>query len=191
MKMYEVSLKSKSPILMHSSAAIGLKDNSKKKGGEAIQGNPDEWKESIYFDKDLGVYIPACCFEASFIEASKQFKISGKATATKFFKSGLFVNTDNIPIYVNGHIIKTLEEVEKMGSVDKRTVKNPATKMRNMRYRACFMNWECKFKIILQSDDYISDKILKDVIEYAGNFVGVCDYRPRFGRFDLISIKCL
>lgn len=40
-------------------------------------------------------------------------------------------------------------------------------------------------KIIVASDDYIDTELLKNVVNYAGMYVGLCDFRPRFGRFQV------
>ncbi len=145
MKQYEVVLESISPLLMHGSQAIGLSDNSKKKGGEAIKGDSEEWKKTVYFSSDVGAFIPAVNVEAAMIEASKQFKVGGRATATKFVKSGVFITQDQLQLLVNDKPIKELSDIK----VDVRTVKNPATKMRNTRYRAVFDKWNTSFFIVL------------------------------------------
>ena len=185
-KIYEIELESISPMLHNGSQSVGMeKASMKKRGGNALEGDPEEWKKTIYYDKLIGVYLPAINVEAALIEGAKQFKITGKATATKFFKSGVFILDDMLPFYINGKIIKDLDDV----SIDKRTVKNPATKMRNTRYRAIFRQWSSKFRIMISADDYISGDLLKQVFDYTGLYVGVGDYRPRFGRFKLKSIK--
>lgn len=181
MKKYEIHLESIAPLLMHGSQAIGRDTNNKKKGGSAVVGDPEEWKKTVYFDDLVGAYVPAINFESSLVEAAKQFKVSGKATASKFFKSGIFVESDLIPLTVNGEYVKSLDKIK----VDSRSVKNPATKMRQLRYRAIFDKWEAKVKIIVASDDYIDTELLKNVVNYAGMYVGLCDFRPRFGRFQV------
>lgn len=185
-KIYEIEIESCSPLLMHGSQSVGMEEvNMKKKGGTALAGDSTEWKKTIYYDDNVGVYLPATNVEASLIEAAKQFKITGRATATKFFKSGVFMMDDMLPFYVNGKQITDLDDIR----VDKRTVKNPATRMRNTRYRAIFQQWSSRFRVMINADDYITKDLLANVFTYAGMYVGVCDYRPRFGRFILKSIK--
>lgn len=188
MKTYNVEIGNISPLLMHGSQALGLDEESKakkKKGGSALLGDENEWKKTIYFDPHIGVYMPAQNIEASLVEAAKQFKITGRATATKFFKSGVFLTEEVIPLKVNGKTVTSLDEVD----VDKRCVKNPSTGGRQLRYRAIFKQWSCNFNVIVSSDDYVPADLLRQVLEYAGMYVGVCDYRPRFGRFQLLKFK--
>lgn len=186
MKMYDIKIEAISPMLHHGAQNVGMEEpKTRKKGGQALQGDPEEWKQTIYFDSKYGVYLPASCIEASLCNAAKQFKVTGRQTASNYFKSGVFANDEFLDFRVNGKKITSLDEIE----VDKRTAKNPATRMRNTRYRAIFRNWSSNFRLTVASDDFISKEILKDVITYAGMFIGVGDYRPRFGRFKLIEIK--
>jgi len=188
MKMYKIKIKSGSPMLHHGSQSVGMeKIKAKTKGGNALLGDQNEWKKTIYFDEKMGVYLPSTVFEACMIYAGKQFKVTGRKTATEYIKSGVYCMEEFLPFLVNGSPIKTLDDERII--VDKRTVKNPSTKGRNMRYRAKFDNWSSEFVLMVTSDDYITLELLEDIIKYAGMYVGVGDYRPRFGRFTLESIK--
>lgn len=188
MKTYEVKIKSICAMIHHGSQSVGMQEkSSKKQGGDALTGNPEEWKQTIYFKDGVGVYLPSICFEACLKNASKQFKITGRATATKFVDSGLFCSDEYLPFFVKGKPIMSLDDPRI--TIDKRTVKNPTTKGRNVRYRAKFDEWESAFRIIVSADDYLSEKLIKEIIEYGGLYVGVGDYRPKFGRFELLSLK--
>lgn len=190
-KIYEIKIKSSTPMLHHGSHSV-LNEESKslkKKGGNALEGDPDEWKKSIYFNKNVGVYLPGLCIEGAIINASSQFKIgSGKKTAKDFVKSGVFCENEFLPFYVDGKTIKTLDDP--LIKIDFRMVKNPSSKgSLNGRYRAKFNNWESEFKLNVLSTDYITSDLLKQILEYAGKYIGVGDYRPRFGRFQVVSFK--
>lgn len=188
MKIYEIKIKSKCSMLHHGAQAVGMeKTIGRKKGGEALLGDSDEWKKTIYFKEGIGVYLPAVSFEACLVNAAKQFKITGRQTATKFVQSGLFCMDEFLPFIVNGKPISELDDPRIQ--IDKRTVKNPSTKGRNVRYRAKFDSWESCFRVIVNSDDYLKKDMLTEIINYGGSFIGVGDYRPRFGRFELVSIK--
>lgn len=188
MKMYKIKIKSASPMLHHGSQSVGMeKVELKKKGGTALLGDSEEWKKTIYFDEKVGVHLPASVFEACLINAGKQFKVTGRKTATEYIKSGVFCMEECLPFLVDGSPIKTLDDERII--IDKRTTKNPSTRGRNMRYRARFDKWSSEFTIMVNSDDYITSDLLKEIIKYAGMFVGVGDYRPRFGRFMLDNFK--
>jgi len=49
--------------------------------------------------------------------------------------------------------------------------------------------WEAKFKILILDEDRLPQKALGEILEYAGKFVGIGDWRPHFGRFEVIEFK--
>jgi len=186
MKKYNIKLESICTMLHHGSQAVGMEEpQTKRKGGSAVHGDKDEWKKTIYYDEQHGVYLPAINMEACMKEAAKQFKI-GRGTATKYINSGVFCTEEHLPLYINGTIIKTLDDPRI--TIDKRTIKNPNTKGRQVRYRAKFNQWTTEFQLMVTADDYIDKKLLTEIIKYGGNFIGIGDFRPRFGRYKLISI---
>lgn len=74
--------------------------------------------------------------------------------------------------------------------LDVRSVVNPMTKGRNIRYRiACSPGWKCNFQICW--DDYIASKEnIKMCLENAGSFQGVGDGRKiGFGRYKILSFE--
>lgn len=175
-------------MLHHGAHMVGMeKPSMKKKGGDALTGDALEWQKTIYFKEDIGVYLPPENIEAALVNASKQFKITGRKTAMDYVKSGVFCTESYLPFYVNGKTIKTLDDPAIL--IDKRTVKNPATKGRNVRYRAKFTEWTSTFRLNVLCDDYITKELLEQILEYAGMYVGLGDYRPRFGRFTIESVK--
>lgn len=44
-------------------------------------------------------------------------------------------------------------------------------------------NWNCDVKIIVTDEKQFPLEILDEILQFAGDFVGVGDYRPQFGRF--------
>lgn len=188
MKQYEIEITGTTPILMHGSQSIGTETTvGKKKGGDALTGDPEEWRKTIYFNDEVGVYLPPELFEASWMLAGKEFK-SGRTNVVKYVKSGVMIKENFLPFYSRGKPIRTLEDVTPK-DIDIRSVKNPSTKGRNMRYRARFFEWSTKMNVIVTADDYITQQMLKDIISYSGKFVGVGDWRPKFGQYIIKSIK--
>ena len=53
---------------------------------------------------------------------------------------------------------------------------------RIMRTRPRFDTWNISF-IASYDEDVIDFRDLTDAIEYAGQYVGLCDSRPRYGKF--------
>ena len=55
-----------------------------------------------------------------------------------------------------------------------------------MKGRARMDEWELKFQIIC-IDLRANAKDIQDILSYAGSYVGIGDYRPRYGRFEVVS----
>ena len=76
---------------------------------------------------------------------------------------------------------------------DRRAVVIPSTRGRVMRNRCRFDEWSLKFNVKILDSDEISEKLLSDALSYAGNYIGIGDYRPQkkgmYGRFIVSSLK--
>ena len=57
-----------------------------------------------------------------------------------------------------------------------------------MRSRPIFKEWSCTFvfEIIDENLNYL---VLKEILEAAGKYKGVGDFRPEFGRFEVVEFK--
>lgn len=174
----KVTIQGVTPLLMHRFPMAGADDKSKKRTGV-----PD-WKLeaelSLYKDESGQIYQPSEHIEATIKEAGKQFKISGKRGATY---SKLIGSTVSVMPYAIPHKY-----------VDYRIDARPVViqKARIVRYRPIFDKWELSFTIQLQ-DDQLPVEVAKQVLDYAGSFVGIGDFRPqkggKFGKFIVTEYK--
>jgi len=89
----------------------------------------------------------------------------------------------------------TIEEEElllpKKYEIDKRSAVNKNVKARVICIRPKWKDWNATFTLDIDNDS-ITDETIKEILNYAGNYVGIGSYRPQnngnFGRFELISI---
>ena len=76
--------------------------------------------------------------------------------------------------------------------IDKRSAVNGNVKGRIITIRPKWSEWEINCKIEID-DNTLTKETIKDLLIYAGKYVGVGSYRPqhngRFGRFEIKSIK--
>ncbi|MNH31240.1 hypothetical protein D3C79_915810 [compost metagenome] len=56
-----------------------------------------------------------------------------------------------------------------------------------MRYRPIFLDWACQLEVAINTD-VLDLQEVKKAIEDAGKLIGVCEYRPRFGRFEVAYV---
>jgi hypothetical protein len=53
-----------------------------------------------------------------------------------------------------------------------------------MRYRPIFLNWAAEMTVMVNTD-VLDVAEARKVLDDAGALIGVCEYRPRFGRFEV------
>jgi len=192
MKTYEVEIEGISPLMQNNIENILLGISDRPKAGNALIGDAEEWRRKVYYKPEIGVYIPSAYIEGALLKAAKEFKVTGRKRATEYVKSGVFVEDETLPLYVDGQTVKTIDEINNGNPncyVDKRVVQNPNTKGRQIRYRPCFNNWSSRFRLVVFSDEYIPSELLLKILKYAGLYVGIGDYRPRFGRFNVTKFE--
>lgn len=190
MEVISVSIKSLGPMLMHScrlanpldpitKAHKALTGKRKKTDEDQLAIAKSEWMASAYFEDDVGVYIPGVNVESCLFEAAKLRKLG------KIAKRAIFVNEDKIKLEYQGP--KTLEKLfEDPRFVDARPVKVSTARL--IRYRPKFDNWSARFDITFNSEQ-INRSELIDVMNDAGSLIGLGDFRPRFGKFEVEDVK--
>ena len=148
-----------------------------------------EWREYFYAESNGQIYQPAVHVENALVKAAANFKIAGKRGRTykDLFKAAIFITPDRIP-HDGCFVPETLDaDADKQIYIDIRPV--VIQRARVVRLRPAFKEgWKLDFEI--QSiDDEIQPNLLQDVLILAGKMVGIGDYRPRFGRFNVVHFE--
>lgn len=136
-----------------------------------------EFKAGLYVDAKNNVIVPSRVLESVLVEGAK------KSKEGKLALSGMFVDTDATFTY-DGYPM-TIDEL--MNSPDHRlcvAVRVGMSKV--MRTRPHFKNWTAKFKVSLNSD-VANEGQLRRWVEDAGAYVGIGDWRPRHGRYEIVE----
>lgn len=169
-KKVEVKIVGRAPILMHKCV---LENGTK--GRKKIVYNPDEEAEKAAYRNDDGkLFAPSRWFKAAMIKAATDFKMSGKKTYKEYIKSGVFIDESEI-------ILDQQEYV-----VDASPVNVNRSKI--MRWRPRFDEWSCGFTLSI-IDDMLNVETLHEILEAAGKYKGIGDWRPEFGRFEVEGFK--
>ena len=134
-----------------------------------------EWEASIYMDDDAGPYIPGVMLEAAIRDAGKLQRLG------TVIKRAMMVQEDIVPLVYTGP--RTLEKMWRDGSyADVRSVK--VQQARVQRCRGTFKHWQAEFTVVF-NPEMLDPKTVADLVATAGQLIGIGDYRPRFGRFDV------
>lgn len=139
-----------------------------------------EFIASCYFQKS-NWHIPAQNIEAMLLASARHFKLGTT------IKQAMLITEDAEFNFFNSEL--TPEQLrEKPTYVDQRTVKVGTQKV--IRTRPIFKDWQVKFTCMLDLDKMNPEELIR-IVENAGQYVGLGDYRPRYGRFSVIKSEVL
>jgi hypothetical protein len=132
-----------------------------------------EFMASLYMDQN-GPVIPARVLEAAVIEGARKSKLGRQAQA------GLIVEKHAPLLYDGPRTAKGLFEDEQF----RLAVPVRVGQARVMRTRPHFERWSADIELSY-CEDIINHADLLGAVRAAGMLVGLCDWRPRYGRFAL------
>lgn len=178
MKKFKARIEGVSPILFNRFTTGADLEPTKKK---VIITKSAKVEDKMYLLPNGKPYIPARYFEAALIDAGKDFKGKGKGNLSKILGAMLEVKPDTIPL------------ISKKGWQDDMQVAvNPMTRGRMVVHRPRFDDWTAEFDIEISTDDIPKERI-SEIMEHAGRFVGIGDWRPakkgKYGKFIISEFK--
>lgn len=180
---FTLTLTGTTPLLMHSSRLANPLDPVAKavKKYTAKRGKTDEdyaalaraeFTGGLYLDPDIGPYIPGENIMRCLVDAAKLTKQGVKVTR------GLFIKTDVNPLAYDGP--RTDEGLYDAGFKHMASVKVGMSRV--MRCRPWFPEWRVQADGVLDLSVFELED-LATILDNAGMYIGLGDWRPRFGRF--------
>lgn len=148
--------------------------SKKKKTEEDLVKISDlEWESGAYWKDGLGLYIPAENVEATIVNGAKANK-KGKDIQKYCAVTDLY-----IPFNYGENLTKE-ELIANYEYRDTRIM--TVMRSRVTRTRPRFDQWKITF--YMQYDEQMIDlETIVNALEYAGQYVGLCDSRPKYGKF--------
>lgn len=184
MKTLRVTWKGISPLIMHSCQCVNplhpiakeLKKYTSKKNktDEDLNTISDlEWEAGAYWKDGLGLYIPAENVEATITNGAKANK-KGKDVQKYVDVVDLYIPLDY------GENLSKDELIQNYEYRDTRIMTVMRSKV--LRTRPRFDQWKIEFEL-RYNEEKIDIETIINAIEYAGMYVGLCDSRPKYGKF--------
>lgn len=184
MKNLQVTWKGISPLIMHSCQGVNplnpitkeLKKYTSKRNKtdeDLIKISDLEWESGAYWKDGLGLYIPAENVEATIRNGGKAFKKG------KDFEKYVTVTDLYIPFFYGEDLTKE-ELIQNYEYRDTRIMAVQRSKI--LRTRPRFDQWNITFNLMYDEEKMDLD-IIVNALEYAGSYVGLCDSRPKYGKF--------
>lgn len=182
--IYEVSFEGETPLLMSSGEIDresslyreyrALSKARAKTLEQEAQLRELEWHTRIYFDEELGPYIPGKNVKELLRSAATKFKLGESV------RRSLVVPDYRIPLIYDGP--RDLKGLWESGFRYTAMVANAgAGSGRVERTRPCFSDWALEFEVAFDTDELDEDAFLRTV-KRTEKF-GLGDYRPEFGAF--------
>lgn len=185
MKNLKVTWKGISPLIMHSCQCVNplnpiakeMKKYTSKREKlteeELIKLSDLEWEAGAYWKDGLGLYMPAENIEATIRNGAKVNR-KGKDIEK-------YVNVTDLYIPFNyGENLTKEELIQNYEYRDTRIMTIQRSKI--LRTRPRFDQWNITFNLMYDEDKIDIDTIV-NAMEYAGAYVGLCDSRPKYGKF--------
>lgn len=184
MKNLKVTWKGITPLIMHSCQCVNpmhpIAKEMKKYTSKRNKTDDDfekisdlEWEAGAYWRDDIGLYIPGENVEATLVNGGKQFK-KGKDIQK-------YVNVNDL--YIPFNYFENLTKEQLIADYKYRDVRAMNVQRSKVnRTRPRFDKWEITFTMIYD-EERIDIETIVNSMEYAGQYVGLCDSRPRYGKF--------
>lgn len=130
-----------------------------------------EWMAGLYVNDGKPV-MPGTVLEAAFAVGARKTK-KGKQV-----QAGVVCPGD-YPILYDGP-----SELDKLWANEayRLTVGVRVQRNRVMRTRPIFRDWACEFELMYDAGQ-LNESEVKEIVKRTGEEVGLCDWRPKFGRF--------
>jgi hypothetical protein len=166
------------PLLFHAWNVEAVKE--KAGAAKGSKGKKEDNVESYVYRNDANeICLPGEYFRQSIIHAAKyvQDPRSPRKSAMDLFKAGLLVLTEFASL-----------GKESWDYLDQRRVviqRNGVNRTRPAMHKG----WRAGFELQVILPEYITREILGAAVSNAGRLVGVGDFRPTYGRFQIVEFK--
>lgn len=159
-----------------------------------------EYRDALYLTVTEEVYQPAVHLEQAMIKASTGFKMpgAGKKTWKDWIRSNLIVQPDEILHGLTPADFQKAEEASeepysgglllRSGRAGIFTTRVVIRRSAIAKPRPIIFDWELPFSI-KTLDDGCSPETLEAILTKAGQEIGIGDWRPRYGRFEVVEFE--
>jgi hypothetical protein len=187
--IYEVTIKGMGSILFNKLPDLSISKAEKKAQAKVdpIDVERATWREKAYCYGDGSMFIPGenihQCMKDGCSYWGQKIPGAGNKTYTDLIASGCVV--ENLDLGIN----KDDECVIPFGKeVNRNPSKGKKSGCRVYKIRPLLSSWGGTFKMHV-FDARLTPQILQTIIAYSGTFRGLCDWRPTYGRFELIRLQ--
>jgi hypothetical protein len=203
MRTYQVTITGIQPLLMHHDDIAWAdamdtwkndKDNKKKSKAGDDRTPAYRWIGSLYRNEEGQIVIPTENIMRALMEGATMVLVPGGRSGKTFkaqSQSGIMPRETGWPLLVSGNPIRT-DVIDKLLKEDDFSVHQEAVKQlgfslflkrakigqsKHIRVRPRFETWDASGELVV-TDEQITESVLSDILEMAGKYKGLGDWRP-------------
>ena len=170
-------------LLMHRYDVAAIEHRASAPKGSA-QRRTDDPEEYLYRTPEGRLSIPATNVKRAFVETGRYFddpRSSGRRRqATDLFRASLLVEPESPLLLVGGRPVDAPEFLDRRRAVVQRQAV--------ARTRPGLMaGWRLAFRVVSLDARYVAPALLREALDCAGRYIGLGDFRPDFGRVQVVS----
>lgn len=173
-----VAIQGASDMLFHrwNCEAVDAKGKAAK---NSAAKKTDDVESYVYRDSNGHIALPGEYLRQAIIHAAKfkQDPRSPRKSAMDLFKAGVVSLTDLASL-----------GAKDWDYLDTRRVTIQRNGINRIR-PAMKVGWKAAFEIQVLTPEYIDESLLLDVLSMAGRLIGVGDFRPTYGRFNVVQFN--
>jgi hypothetical protein len=165
-------------ILFHRYDPEQIEAQAKAKKG-SLEKRTDNIEASLYRDEEGTLCIPNFAIKSCICNAARsvQDPRSKRKSAQDLFRAAILIGP----------------EMASLGTKDYDGIDKRGVRVQMARVTRCrpFLNkgWKCEFTVDVLEPSFITEDLLRDIIDRAGKFHGLMDFRPDYGRFMVTEWK--
>lgn len=215
LRAYRITLTGTMPLLMHSDdidwadkmdAWKNDKDNKKNSRAGDDRTPAHRWLGSLYHSEAGQIVIPTENIMRALMEGGTGVPVPGGRSGKTFksqSQSGIIPRDTGWPLEVGGKIVSFTELTPLLTEPDFQAHKAAVIGLgfelyvkrarigqsKHIRVRPRFNDWRATGELVV-TDDQITESVLSDILEFAGKYKGLGDWRPSsktpgtFGMFE-------
>lgn len=170
------------PILLHSWNVEAVEEKANAAKGSKAK-KTDNLESYVYRTDDGFLGVPGTNFHAALIEAGRRMQdpSSPRKSARDIVRAAI------VPLTV---VAPFEPEAKEWDYEDARRVTVQRAGVTRVR-PAMHAGWKLTYELLLTAPHYIGPPVLTTLVNTAGLLVGLCDFRPTYGRFTPTGIEQL
>jgi len=174
----EVEITGSAALLFHRWNNEAVAEKSAARKGSAAK-KTDNLESYVWRNKAGELCIPGEYLRGAIVGAAKfrQDPRSPRKSAQDLFKAAVISLTELAPLGVN-----------RWDYLDSRRVviqRNAVTRIRP----AMLAGWKIQVDLLVNLPEYVDQPFLLEILSMAGKLIGIADFRPTYGRFDVTSFR--